>query len=100
MAMMCGGTGAVQDATPEVQKMCDEVKKSAEQKAGREFSVFRAKKFTSQVVAGTNYFVKVHVGGEEDVHLRLYKPLPHAGDKLELHGIQTAKTCHDPIGYF
>ncbi|XP_053466954.1 cystatin-B [Ictalurus furcatus] len=100
MSLLCGGTSEEQDATDEVQKICDEVKPHAEEKAGKTFDVFTAKSYKSQLVAGTNYFIKVHVGGDDFVHLRVYKMLPHAGEKLELHGIQTSKAHHDPIEYF
>ncbi|KAL7840779.1 hypothetical protein AOLI_G00261020 [Acnodon oligacanthus] len=97
---LCGGTSEVQEANDEVQRICDEVKPHAEEKAGQKFEVFTAKSYKSQLVAGTNYFIKVHVGGDEFVHLRVYKMLPHAGEKLELHSLQTSKAHHDPIEYF
>ncbi|XP_028839121.1 cystatin-B-like [Denticeps clupeoides] len=97
---LCGGTGEERDATPEVQNICDEVKPHAEEKAGKQFDTFTAVKYSSQVVAGTNYFIKVHVGEEEYMHLRVHKSLPHDGSKRTLHSIQSAKTKHDPIGHF
>ena len=58
-------------------------------------SVLRWQTVTSkgfdQVVAGTNIFVKVKtiVGGVEGfVLLRLFRPLPHTGQPVELTGVQ------------
>ncbi|XP_051739029.1 cystatin-B-like [Ctenopharyngodon idella] len=100
MDARCGGTSEAKDADEEVQKICDEVKSHAEDKAGRKFDVFTAKSYKTQVVAGRNYFIKVHVGEDDYIHLRVFKPLPRAGKKLELHGIQTSKAHHDAIEYF
>ncbi|RXN13707.1 cystatin-B-like protein [Labeo rohita] len=66
MATKDGGSSQVKQATPEVQKICDEV----------------------------------HVGRDQFVHLRVHKSLPHSGEKLQLHGIQTSKTQQDRIEYF
>lgn len=100
MPLLCGGTTEAKDANDEVQKICDEMKPHAEEKAGKTFEVFDAKSYKTQLVAGTNYFIKVHVGDEEFVHLRVYKMLPHYGGKLELTNMQSSKAHHDPIEYF
>ncbi|KAF3703611.1 Cystatin-B [Channa argus] len=100
MSRLCGGTSAAKDADETIQKICDSVKSHAEEKAGKTFDVFTAKSYTSQVVAGTNYFIKVHVGGDEHVHLRVYEKLSCHGGGLELTNIQQSKSSQDAIEYF
>ncbi|XP_004546781.1 cystatin-B [Maylandia zebra] len=97
---MCGGLTEVEQADEAVQKICDAMKPLAEQKTGRNFEVFTAENYKTQVVAGTNYFIKVHVGGNEYVHLRVYEKLPAYGGTLELTDLQHPKTQNDSIEYF
>ncbi|XP_039900179.1 cystatin-B-like [Simochromis diagramma] len=97
---MCGGLTEVEQADEAVQKICDAMKPLAEQKTGRNFEVFTAKNYKTQVVAGTNYFIKVYVGGNEYVHLRVYEKLPAYGGTLELTDLQHPKTQNDSIEYF
>ncbi|KAK1885359.1 Cystatin-B [Dissostichus eleginoides] len=99
--MMCGGMSDVPtEADEKIQTICDGVKADAEEKACKKYEVFKAKSYTSQVVAGTNYFIKVHVGGEDHVHLCVHVSLPHAGSVTELHDIQPGKSHSDPITFF
>ncbi|XP_042561202.1 cystatin-B-like [Clupea harengus] len=100
MPMMCGGTSEAKEATPEIQAICDEMKPHAEEKAGQKYDVFTAKQYTSQVVAGTNFFIKCARWRDDHIHMRVFQSLPHAGLKKELHSIQTAKAHQDPISYF
>uniref|UniRef100_A0A3B4F903 Cystatin-B n=1 Tax=Pundamilia nyererei TaxID=303518 RepID=A0A3B4F903_9CICH len=97
--LMCGGLTEEKEADEEVQKICD-MKPLAEQKTGRNFEVFTAENYKTQVVAGTNYFIKVYVGGNEYVHLRVYEKLPAYGGTLELTDLQHPKTQNDSIEYF
>nr|XP_009683464.1 PREDICTED: cystatin-B [Struthio camelus australis] len=76
------------------------VKPQLEEKEGKIFDVFTAVEFKTQVVAGTNYFIKVHVGNDEFVHLRVFRSLPHENKPLSLHSYQSSKTKHDELTYF
>ncbi|XP_077416877.1 cystatin-B-like [Vanacampus margaritifer] len=98
--MCCGGLADVRIADAEIQKICDQVKAEAEQKTGKTYVVFTAKNYKSQVVSGTNYFIKVLVGGDDHVHIRVHQGLPHTGSKLKLADIKESKTHADAIEYF
>ncbi|XP_062450823.1 cystatin-B-like isoform X2 [Rhea pennata] len=57
--MLCGAPSATRAATSETQQIADEVKPQLEEKEGKTFDVFTAVEFKTQVVAGTNYFIKL-----------------------------------------
>ncbi|XP_069722355.1 cystatin-B-like isoform X1 [Phaenicophaeus curvirostris] len=98
--MMCGGPSAARAATQETQQIAEEVKPQLEEKEGKTFDVFTAVEFKTQVVAGTNYFIKVHVGNDEFLHLRVFRSLPHENKPLSLHSYQSSKTKDDELAYF
>ncbi|XP_044850141.1 cystatin-B-like [Mauremys mutica] len=96
----CMGLTCAQPATPEAQQVADEVKLQVEEKEGKKFEVFTAVEFKTQVVAGINYFIKVHVGNEEFLHLQVFKSRPHENKPLSLSSYQSSKTKHDELTYF
>ncbi|XP_053792480.1 cystatin-B-like [Vidua macroura] len=98
--MLCGAPSAARPATDETQRIAEQVKAQLEEKEGKTFDVFNAVEFKTQLVAGTNYFIKVHVGNEEFMHLRVFKSLPHENEQLSLHSYQGSKTKHDELAYF
>ncbi|XP_075994211.1 cystatin-B-like isoform X4 [Genypterus blacodes] len=98
--MMCGGTRAPEPANKEVQDICDEMKHTVEDRTGNTYNVFTAKIYTSQVVAGTNFFIKVHVGGEDHVHLKVFRTLPHLGSAMVLVGVLEGMSLDSLITYF
>ncbi|XP_060610746.2 cystatin-B-like [Anolis sagrei] len=98
--MKCGGASETKPATEETQQIIQHVKAQLEEKEGKTFDVFTAVGFKTQVVAGVNYFVKVHVGDDEYIHMRIFKSLPHENKPPELTSYQSKKGKHDELSYF
>ena len=68
------------------------------QKKNTKYTTFEAVKFTTQVVNGVIYRIKVKVGEDEYIHLKAIKNLPAQGGKVVLRNVSegTFKLA-DPI---
>ncbi|KAM9332630.1 cystatin-A-like [Pholidichthys leucotaenia] len=88
-----GGFGEVKPADEEIDKICEKVKDEALKSIGNA-QEFKPVEYRSQVVAGTNYIIKVHTGGETYVHLKVFEDLRGG---VDLCGIQTGKKKEDQI---
>ncbi|XP_075053540.1 cystatin-B-like [Mixophyes fleayi] len=95
-----GGLGVVKPADDAVQSICDQMRKQAEEKTGRSFSILQAVEYKTQTVAGRNYFIKAHIGSEEFIHLRVYEPLPCYNEEMSLTAVQLGKTRGEEIKHF
>merc|ERR1711936_82331 len=83
LAYGCGPPSEVMPATESVmndgyrgysvQGVCDEVKVDVEKYLGKTFDTFEAKSYRYQPVHGYNFWVKVHVGNEEYIHIYAYQ---------------------------
>jgi len=98
--MMCGGASKAQPATEEIQAVVEKVKDQVLAKSNKVASVYEAVSYSTQVVAGTNFFVKVKVGDGDYIHLRIFRPLPPNQDQLELHSMQENKSLEDVLEHF
>eukprot|EP00913_Durusdinium_trenchii_P020505 g19263.t1 len=114
---MPGSTSSASEANDEIKSMCTTLKEIGHERCTSGawrvacvqaqaggwnglFSEFTAISYTSQVVAGTNYFVKVKVGDGKFCHLRVHQPLPHTGQPPAVHSLQMDKAEGDAIEYF
>ncbi|KAM8820509.1 cystatin-A-like [Eudromia elegans] len=98
--MMPGGLSDTMPATPEVQHIADQVKPQLEERENEVYGLFQAIEYRTQVVAGTNYFIKVQVSDGTYVHLRVFQSLPFENQGPSLTSYQTGKTRDDPLTYF
>ncbi|KAM7132543.1 cystatin-A [Molossus nigricans] len=98
--MMPGGLTEAKPATPEIQEIVDTVKPQLEEKTNETYEEFEAVEYKTQVVAGINYFIKVRVGQDTYIHLKIFKPLPQQQESLTLTGYQTDKSKNDELTGF
>ena len=95
--MMCGGFGNTRPADDNVKAMATEMKPKVEQALGKTYTQFEAVSFTTQVVAGTNYKIKVKVGDEDYVHIKVFVPLPCNGTEKQLLSQEAGKKLNDAL---
>ncbi|XP_055349027.1 cystatin-A-like [Paramacrobiotus metropolitanus] len=91
---MPGSFGESKPATPEVQAIADKVRPEVESHIGA-LSEYVAEQFRTQVVAGTNYAIKVRVSAGHYIHIKVYKPLGDAEPTLS--GVDKDKTASDAL---
>ncbi len=99
--MMCGGFKPdARPATEEEQEILNSVKHAIEGHYKRTYADFRAVSFTTQVVAGVNYIMKVKAD-DEFLHVKIAKPLPHTGQPPFLLSVDPNHHTEDsPLGVF
>ena len=95
--MMCGGFGNSRPADDQVKALALEMKPKVEQALGETYSEFEAVSYTTQVVAGTNYKIKVKVGNEKYVHIKVFVPLPCNSTEKQLMSQEANKTLADKL---
>eukprot|EP00667_Euglena_gracilis_P029981 EG_transcript_40629 len=103
--MAPGSLGATQEVTDEVRDLCLPLRAAAQAKAQAGgwnglFAKFEPVSYATQVVAGTNYFVKVAINEGKYAHVRIFHPLPCNGGQAEVHSVQVDKTLEDPLHHF
>lgn len=91
-----GGWTVPQAANDEIQALIEQVKEAVQEQENFPLAPYRAISFKSQLVAGTNYIVKVKVNTDGYIHLAIFQPLPGNGQP-QLENIQNGCTVDDEI---
>ena len=81
---MCGGFGPEQPSNPQVETLVQKVHSQVKQHLGHEPSAIKVISYSTQVVAGVNYKVKVEIDGHI-YHLKIFEELPCNGGHLHLN---------------
>jgi len=100
MPQMPGGPSDVAAADADTIEICNVIRGHLESQVGSNFSEYVPVEVRKQVVAGTNFFVKIHVGGGDHVHVRIFRPLPPNHTSPQVHSFQAGKSVGDSLEYF
>ena len=94
---MPGGFDDVKEVDEDVTIIALNMKERVEDTLGETFDIYEPVLYTTQVVAGTNYKIKVHVGDERFIHIKIYVPLPVYNSPNELLECESDMTLFDPL---
>ena len=94
--MQVGGHSDAKDASPEVQAVVDKLRSQVEAKTGKTYSTFTLEKYTTQVVNGLNYNLRIKVSDSEWVHVKAHRA-PSAEAEPTLNDVQEGKTATDSL---
>ncbi|XP_067264127.1 cystatin-B-like [Chanodichthys erythropterus] len=95
-----GRWNTVKPVTPEVEKICCEVKSDIEKMVGANFEAYIPLSFASRIVSGKDYLVKVYVGVDKCVHAMISQAFSCNGRELTVTGVQYPKTASEPLNLF
>ncbi len=93
-----GGLSDTQDKDDTIQNIVNSLKNEIQEKVKKEFSKFEVHSYKTQVVAGTNYFVKVNTN-DKFMHIRIFKSLPPE-NIFKLIALEMNRNEKEEIEYF
>lgn len=93
---LIGGFGEIKDADDKVKEVLGKIRSTLEEKEGKTFETFEAISFKTQIVAGTNYLIKVQYD-DGYLHALVFEPLPHTAKDPELTSYVTGKLLEDEL---
>ncbi|GFT47768.1 hypothetical protein NPIL_358101 [Nephila pilipes] len=94
---MVGGVGEIKEPDENIRQITRQVKDEVQSKTGLLFEEFEPIKYKSQLVNGTNYFIKVRHAPSQHIHVRVHRSFK--GD-VTLSAFQVDKNLEDELEYF
>lgn len=94
---MLGGLSSLKEIDNEIIDIVNSLKNNFEEK-NYKTELFEAISYKSQIVNGTNFFIKVQTD-KEFIHLKVYKKIKQL-EPLNIYDLQNDKSKDDEINYF
>eukprot|EP01041_Mallomonas_annulata_P005948 gene5948-12002_t len=90
-----GGYGEFHRATLDEQNILNSVKPAVQIELGHTFNIFTALEYKRQIVAGTNYLMKVLVDDDQILFVKIFVPLPYLNLPPQLSCVTAGHTITD-----
>jgi cystatin-A/B len=97
MSVMCGGFNAESGLSEDEFAWVCSLQDQIVAQLGSAITHFTPVACRKQVVAGTNFWVKIQVGEGNYIHVKIFRPLPHTGAPAEIKEVHPGKTHADPL---
>lgn len=94
---MLGGHSAPKEPNDKCREAAQKARPDIEAKINKKFNTFEVVQFTSQVVNGTNYNMKIKVDGDTYIHAKFYQALPTKGGAIEVKEVTEGHTLQDEL---
>jgi len=93
---LAGGYSETKHADADVRETAVKAKASTQTKLGKNYALFEAISYRSQIVNGTNYLIKVKTDNGY-IHIKVYRSFK---GEVELKSIQEGQTLGSEINIF
>lgn len=90
-------TQVIKEADINVKHLCNLIKPDVERALGRSLTTWEPLKYTTKPERPMIYYVKVHIGNGECLHLKMHKTTPRYPKQLELQGISIGMRLNTPL---
>ncbi|XP_039617927.1 cystatin-B-like [Polypterus senegalus] len=97
MAEVHGGWTAIKPADSNVKAICKEVRPDVEKRVGKSFEEFTPLQYTSLQKKGIDYWIKVHVGGEDSLHMKAHHSFGTFGEGTKIIIVDAKKSADELV---
>ena len=95
--MMAGYYSEVNEVNEEIKILANDMKEKVENILGETLQIYKPIMFTNKIIDGTNYNIKIKVGDDNYMHLKIHVPLDIYNSPNELLEYELNMNISDPL---
>ena len=95
--MMAGYYNEVNEVNEEIKILANDMKEKVENILGETLQIYKPIMFTNKIIDGINYNIKIKVGDDNYMHLKIHVPLDIYNSPNELLEYELNMNISDPL---